>query len=71
MPSGHAYAKALRTVKTCVGSGMVPLRHAGLDADGQGPRARAVAHVRAAQGEARGVGLPAQLRRVRASRTSA
>ena len=32
MPSGHAYAKALRTVKTCVGSRVVPLRHAGLDA---------------------------------------
>ena len=64
MPSGHAYAKALRTVKTCVGSRVVPLRHAGLDADGQGPRARAVADVRAAQGQARGVGLPAQLRRV-------
>ena len=31
MPSGHAYAKALRTVKTCVGQRMVPLRHAGLD----------------------------------------
>ncbi len=32
MPSGHAYAKALRTVKTCVGSRVVPLRHAGFDA---------------------------------------
>ena len=29
-PRGHAYAKALRTVKTCVGSRVVPLRHAGL-----------------------------------------
>ncbi len=44
---------------------MVPLRHAGFDADGQGPGARAVAHVRAAQGQAGGVGLPAQLRRIR------
>ena len=49
MPSGHAYAKALRTVKTCVGSGVVPHGHAGLDPDGQGPGARHVAHVRAAQ----------------------
>ena len=26
MPSGHAYAKAVRTVKTCVGTGLLPLR---------------------------------------------
>ena len=28
--SGHAYGKALRTVKSCVGSHVVPLRRAGL-----------------------------------------
>jgi hypothetical protein len=63
MPSGHAYAKALRTGEDLRRQRVVPLRHAGLDADGQGPRARAVAHVRAAQGQARGQRLPAQLRR--------
>ncbi len=31
--SGFAYAKALRTVKTCVGTQLVPLRHAGFDRD--------------------------------------
>jgi len=40
MPSGHAYAKALRTVKTCVGQRMVPHGHPGQHPDGQGPRAR-------------------------------
>ena len=34
MVSGHAYGKALRTVKTCVGSRMVPLRHPGFDRAG-------------------------------------
>ena len=62
---GAAHGEDLRRLR------MVPLRHAGLDADGQGPRARAVADVRAAQGQARGVRMPAQLRRSRASRTSA
>ena len=56
---GAAHGEDLR------GQRMVPLRHAGLHPDGQGPGARAVAHVRAAQGQAGGVGLPAQLRRVR------
>jgi nitrite reductase (NADH) large subunit len=65
MPSGHAYAKALRTVKTCVGQRVVPHGHAGQHPDGQGPGARDVAHVRAAQGEVRRLGLPAQLRRGR------
>ena len=31
MPSGHAYAKAVRTVKTCVGCGLLPLRPRRLD----------------------------------------
>ena len=50
---------------------VVPLRHAGLDADGQGPRARAVADVRAAQGQARGVRAARATAPNRASRTSA
>ena len=45
MPSGHAYAKALRTVKTCVGSewcrfGTQDSTQMGKDLE------RAVAHVR-------------------------
>ena len=44
---------------------VVPLRHAGLDADGPRAREGALAHVRAAQGQARGERLPAQLRRER------
>ena len=32
--SGHAYGKALRTVKSCVGTDLVPLRRAGLGAAG-------------------------------------
>jgi NAD(P)H-dependent nitrite reductase large subunit len=47
------------------GQRMVPHGHAGQHADGQGPGARDVAHVRAAQGEVRRQRLPAQLRRGR------
>ena len=64
MPSGHAYAQGAAHREDLRRQRMVPLRHAGLDADGQGARARAVADVRAAQGQARGLRLPAQLRRV-------
>ena len=46
---GAAHGEDLRRQR------VVPLRHAGQHADGQGPRARAVAHVRAAQGQAGGV----------------
>ena len=46
---GAAHGEDLRRQR------VVPLRHAGQHADGQGPGARAVAHVRAAQGQARGV----------------
>ena len=56
---GPAHGQDLRRLR------MVPLRHAGLDADGQGSGTRAVAHVRTAQGQAGGLGLPAQLRRGR------
>ena len=61
--SGHAYGKALRTVKTCVGKEWC--RFGTQDSTGLGIRARArdVGLVASAQGQARGVGLPAQLRR--------
>ena len=54
---GAAHGEDLRRLR------MVPLRRAGLDQDGHRAREGPVAHVRAAQGQARGVGLPAQLRR--------
>ena len=56
---GAAHGQDLRRQR------VVPLRHAGQHADGQGPRTCAVAHVRAAQGQAGGQRLPAQLRRER------
>ena len=31
MPSGYAYGKSMRTVKTCVGIGLLPLRPRRLD----------------------------------------
>ena len=46
MPSATLTPKALRTIKTLRGLRMVPLWHPGQHADGQGPRARDVAHVR-------------------------
>ena len=63
MPSGHAYAKAVRTVKTCVGTdfcrfGLGDAMGVGIElerADG-GP-------LHAAQGQVGGHRLPAQLRR--------
>jgi hypothetical protein len=64
MPSGHAYAKALRTVKTCVGSEWCRF---GTRTRPRWAR-RSSAHCGGctpAQGEARGVRLSAQLRRVR------
>ena len=63
MPSGHAYGKALRTVKTCVGCewcrfGVQDSTQMGIDLE------KAFwTDVGAAQGQARGVRLPAQLRR--------
>ena len=71
MPIGHAYAKALRTVKTCVGSEWCRFGTQDSHADGQGPGARAVAHVRAAQGQARGVAAARATAPRPASRTSA
>ena len=63
MPSGHAYAKAVRTVKTCVGADFCRF---GLgDSIGlgiaTGEAVGGAAH--AAQGQGRRLGLPAQLRR--------
>ena len=49
---GAAHGEDLR------GQRVVPLRHPGLHPDGQGPGAGAVAHVRAAQGQAGGLGCP-------------
>ena len=63
MVSGHAYGKALRTVKTCVGSRMVPLRHPGFDRARRQDRADDLGQLDAAQVQDRGLGLPAQLRR--------
>ena len=71
MPSGHAYAQGAAHGEDLRRQRVVPLRHAGLDADGQGPGARAVAHVRAAQGQARGVAAARATAPSRASRTSA
>ena len=63
MVSGHAYAKALRTVKTCVGTEWC--RFGTQDSTGLGVKHREVhvGLVDAGQGQARGLRLPAQLRR--------
>ena len=50
--------KALRTVKTCVGSEWCRFGTQDSTAMGKDARARAVAHVRAAQGQARRRGCP-------------
>ena len=63
MVSGHAYGKALRTVKTCVGSRMVPLRHAGFDRPRRQARTDDLGQLDAAQVQDGGLRLPAQLRR--------
>ena len=47
--SGHAYGKALRTVKSCVGRDLVPLRRAGLGRHGHRPRAALPGPARAPQ----------------------
>ena len=62
-PRATPTRKTLRTVKTCVGSEWCRFGTQDSTRDGQGARARALAHVRAAQGQARGQRLPAQLRR--------
>ncbi len=63
MVSGHAYAKGLRTVKTCVGSEWC--RFGTQDSTGLGVKNRKihVGIVDAGQGEACGIRLSAQLRR--------
>ncbi len=63
MPSGHAYAKAVRTVKTCVGTEVLPLRPRRRDRRRHRARARDGGPAHAAQGQVGGRGLPAQLRR--------
>ena len=47
--SGHAYGKALRTVKSCVGIDLVPLRRAGLRRLRDSRREALQGHSRAAQ----------------------
>ncbi len=64
MPSGYAYGKSMRTVKTCVGPGVLPLRHGRLDQARGRAGDPAAGHGVAGQDEARRVRLPAQLRRV-------
>ncbi len=71
MVSGHAYAKGLRTVKTCVGTRLVPLRHPGFDRPRRQAREIHVGLVDAGQGEDGGLRLSAQLRRGDRARTSA
>ena len=63
MVSGHAYAKGLRTVKTCVGSEFC--RFGTQDSTGLGIKLeqRLWGVLDPAQGQARRLGLPAQLRR--------
>ena len=61
--SGQAYAKGLRTVKTCVGRAVVPLRHAGFHRAWHPHRKVHVGLLDTGQAEARGFGLSAQLRR--------
>ncbi len=62
MPSGYAYSKAVRTVKTCVGTDLLPLRPRRLDQRRHRPRALDGGPAHAAQGQGRGDRLPAQLR---------
>lgn len=64
MPSGHAYGKSIRTVKTCVGSefcrfGTQNSTQLGIDLEHD------LFNMVAAQGQAGGLRLPAQLRRGR------
>ena len=63
MVSGHAYAKGLRTVKTCVGSDWC--RFGTQDSTGLGIRIEKFmwGSLDAGQGQDGGLGLPAQLRR--------
>ena len=61
--SGHAYGKALRTVKTCVGSEWCRFGTQDFDRARRQAGKDVLGVVDAAQGQARGVGLSAQLRR--------
>ncbi len=64
MPSGYAYGKSFRTVKTCVGQdfcrfGVGDSTKLGIDIESQIPGSGVPGEV-----EARGLGMPAELRRV-------
>ena len=63
MPSGHAYAKAVRTVKTCVGHRLLPLRAGRRDRARDRARAAHGGPLHTAQGEVGGGGMSAQLLR--------
>ncbi len=63
MVSGHAYAKALRTVKTCVGSEWCRFGTQDFDRARHQDREDDVGQFHAAQVQDRRLGLPAQLRR--------
>ena len=63
MPSGYAYGKSFRTVKTCVGIGVLPLRRRRLHLAGHRDRVAVPGPRIAGQDEAGGHRLPAQLRR--------
>ncbi len=62
MVSGHAYGKALRTVKTCVGSEWCRFGVQELDEARDHVGAHGLGELDAAQSEARGLRLPTQLR---------
>ncbi len=61
--SGHAYGKAVRTVKSCVGSTLVPLRGAGLGGTGDRAGAALPGHPLTAQDQGRGIRLRTRMRR--------
>ena len=62
MESGHAYGKALRTVKSCVGQRLVPLRPTGFGADGHRSRAALPRVAGSAQDQDGRVGLRTGMR---------
>ena len=61
--SGHAYGKALRTVKSCVGDDLVPVRGAGLGRPGHRAGAALPGAARAAQDQGGGLRLRPRVRR--------
>ena len=62
MESGHAYGKALRTVKSCVGSDLVPLRSTGFRRYGGQHREALPGPARTTQDQDGGLGLCSRMR---------